>query len=716
MPYTLIIAEKPSAAKRIAEALAQSGVDELDHGVKSYKITRNGKEIVVAPAVGHLFGLIQSGPNSGWTYPVFDVEWKPTFENGKTALWSKKYYKNLESITKGADKFVASCDYDVEGSVIGYNILRFICKTEKAARMRFSTLTKGDIEKAFDEASDELDFPQIEAGLARHTMDFFWGINLSRALTLSLRAAGGYKTLSTGRVQGPTLGILSKRQKEIMAFKPTPYWEILLTSSNGKEDILANHEKGKFWEKDEASGIHKVCQGKDAKVSSIDTKQHKQNPPLPFDLTSLQRESYGCFGYSPKMTLDVAQSLYEQALISYPRTSSQELHEKLGLKAIIKNLGNQKDYGDLCEKLLKKKKLIPTKGKKKDPAHPAIYPTGQRPKGLNSYQRKLYDLIVKRFLSVFGDPAIRETVKAGIDVNGEKFIAEGIRTIEPNWMEFYMPYAKFKETILPKLNVGDNLENKSVDMLDKETQPPKRFTQAAILKEMESLGLGTKATRAQILETLYNRGYIEDKNIIVTELGMKVVEALALHSPEVISVNLTKDFEKDLEAIQEGKKKKEEIISTAKDTLGKILENFKLHEVDIGKLLLKVVIDQHRQENTIGKCKCGSDLVIRRSKKGARFVGCTGYPKCTETFSLPHFGMVKVIKEECEKCGLNVVMVKAQGKRPWKLCVKCGFIGGKNIAGKPKDDEGEIAPASEKVEKKTAKKPAKKTVRKKSKK
>jgi len=712
MPYTLLISEKPSAAKRIASALAEGKIEEIKkQGVRSYKISRSGRDIVVAPAVGHLFVLSERKSGGKWKYPVFEVEWKPTFEKGNQALWSKKYFDNMKSLAKGADEFISSCDFDIEGSVIAFNILRFVCGTEKAMRMKFSTLTTGDLVYAYDHASPELDFPQIEAGLTRHTLDFFWGINLSRALTLSLESVGGYKILSTGRVQGPTLEILEKRQRNIDKFKPTPFWQIQLNCQSDGNDIIAMHKEDKFWEKSKADEVYDKCKGKPASVTDIERKQQKQNPPFPFDLTTLQRESYRNFGYSPKMTLDIAQSLYEQALISYPRTSSQELPSKIGYKPIIKNLANQLDYGKLCEQLLKKPTMRPTKGKKTDPAHPAIYPTGQRPKKLNSYQKKVYDLIVRRFLAVFGDPAIRESMKIVIDVNGEPFQADGIRTVEPRWMEFYMPYARYRETVLPQVKQGQNLGVKSLDVLDKETQPPKRFTQAGILKEMEAEGLGTKATRAGILETLYDRGYIQEKDIIVTKLGQSVITALEKYAPEVISIELTRSFEHDMEVIEEGRKKREDIVKAARSALEGILANFKKNEKNIGNHLLKDVIAQHRLETTIGTCKCGSELVIRRSRKGARFVGCTGYPKCTETFSLPHFGMVKVLREKCQQCGLFVVSVKSKGKRPWKLCVRCGFLDSKgNPIGKddgkgkkPGKTKKTFKPASKLIKKKEKK-------------
>jgi DNA topoisomerase-1 len=364
MGYTLIVSEKPSAAKRIAQALATGEFKML--GKKDapyYRITRSGKEIVVVPAVGHLFVLDEKERNAKWKYPVFSVEWRPTFKE-KGNLWSKKYYQNISDLAKKARDFISACDYDVEGSVIAYNIFRFICGTEKGKRMKFSTLTDQDIVDAYENASPQLDLPQIEAGLTRHHMDWYFGINMSRALTLSLEHVGGFWTLSTGRVQGPTLKILEERQREIETFKPTPFWQLEMHGVLGGKNITALHEKDKFWNKDEVEKSFDKCRGRDGVVSKAEKKEIRQHPPFPFDLTSLQRESYNRFGYSPKQTLDIAQGLYEHALISYPRTSSQKLPAKIDHRNILKRLAVQKKYEELCEGLLKKKSLKPNEGKR----------------------------------------------------------------------------------------------------------------------------------------------------------------------------------------------------------------------------------------------------------------------------------------------------------------------------------------------------------------
>lgn len=671
MPYTLILTEKPSAARKIAYALTDKAPKKLGKEVTYYKIQRAGKDILIVPAVGHLF-VLETKNNKNWAYPIFEVEWKATYMQ-KGNYWAKKYFYNIKKLAAGASEFISATDYDLEGSVIAYNVFRFICGVKDGKRMKFSTLTKPDLVFAYENASEHLDFGQIEAGLTRHYLDFYWGINLTRAMTMALRNAGGFQTISSGRVQSPTLNILANRQKEIEKFKPTPYWELLLKGRINEGKIEAVHEKGKFWEKEEVQGIFEKCIGKDGKVKAIKRKKYRQKPPFPFDLTTLQREAYRIFRFSPKQTLDIAQSLYEMALISYPRTSSQRLPQKIGYKTIIQNLQKQKDYSALCRELLSKPKLWPVQGKKTDPAHPAIFPTGLQPKALNRYQKKLYDLIVKRFLVVFGEPAVRETITARIDVSAEIFVVEGVRTIEKNWMMFYEPYLYFKEKLLPAMKEGDVLKVEKLDILDKETQPPKRYTQATILKEMERLGLGTKGTRAQILQTLYDRGYIKDSAIAVTELGQCVISALEKYCPEIISAEMTRMFERDMEDVQNGKKKRQDVVSEAKETLLKILKHFKENEKNIGIELLGGLRETLKKQFVIGSCKCNGKLVIKFAKGGKRFVACDQYPKCTETFSLPYQGKINILSQKC-KCGLHIVSVERYKKRSWKLCVKCGFV------------------------------------------
>jgi DNA topoisomerase-1 len=688
MSYTLIISEKPSAAERIAYALAEGKVEKAGKSVAYFRLKHGGKDIVVVPAVGHLFVLDEKGKKAKWTYPVFDVEWRPTFDD-KNNLWAKKYYYNIAKLAKGASGFISACDYDIEGSTIAYNIIRFICGAKDGRRMKFSTLTKNDILEAYKNASQHLDFPQIEAGLTRHMLDFMWGINLSRALTLALEKANGYWTLSVGRVQGPTLRLMEEREREIEGFVPELFWTIELHGLVNCKKITAIHETDRFWEKEKAESVLKKCSGRKAVVEVMEKKMVRQPPPTPFDLTTLQREAFSIFGYSPKMTLDIAQNLYEHALISYPRTSSQKLPQKLGLKSIIEKLVGQKDYSALCERLIRGGKFIPREGDKDDSAHPSIFPTGLEPVRLGKYQSNIYDLIVRRFLSAFAESALRERITVVIDVNGEKFKAFGVRTIKPEWMEFYGRYAKFKEQLLPEMEKGQAVEKPSIKMDEKETTPPDRYSQASILKIMEDKNLGTKATRAQILQTLYDREYIKDKSIKVTALGLAVVEALEKHCPEIISEELTRTFEQEIEMIQEGKRKREEIIQNAQKELEKILKKFKEHEMHIGSELKEGVKEFQEMAHFVGVCPaCKGELRIIRSHMTKKFfVGCSHYPKCRQSFPLPQKGYISATDEKCPTCGLNIIQVKQFKRRPWKLCVKCGFVN-KREEDKKKTDKG----------------------------
>lgn len=668
----LLISEKPNAAKKIVEALADSKVKTTKYkNIYYYEFKHNDKDIIVCCAVGHLFTLAEK-ERKFWKYPIFDFEWKPSYEVSKSSAFSKPYTQLIAKLAKKCDEFTVCTDYDIEGSVIGYNCIRFLCKKKDGKRMKFSTLTKDELRESYDKASKHLDFPQIEAGEARHSLDWLWGLNISRALTLSIKnATGRFKVLSSGRVQGPTLKLIVDKEKEIAKFVPEPYWEIHLKGILNKKEIHAQHKKGKLKDKKEAEEIIKKTKGKPAIVEETKKKTTKQSPPNPFDLTSLQTEAYKCLKITPKETLKSAQDLYTAGLISYPRTSSQKLPKSIGYKKILTNLSKVATLSQPCKALLAKKILKPNEGKKKDQAHPAIYPTGEFKK-LEGKSAQLFSLIIRRFLATFADPAKRETITITIDVNKEQFIASGTRTVEPGWIDFYGRFAKFKEEELPAVKKGDKVDPRKINSLKKETQPPKRYSPASIIKAMESLNLGTKATRSSIVDALYQRHYVKDQQIKATLLGTKTIEALEKFCPEIIDVKLTEHFEKEMEEIQNKKKKPEEVIKEAKKILEKILKNFKKKEKEIGKSLTQATIVTTREANEMGVCpvcKKGKLRVLFSKKSKKRFLACDQYPKCKTTFSLPQKGLVKSTDAVCKECGFPIVLIINKGKRPWRLCI-----------------------------------------------
>ncbi|MFQ6118575.1 MAG: DNA topoisomerase I, partial [Methanosarcinales archaeon] len=671
----IMIAEKPNAASKIAQALARGRPKKKKskYDVDYYEFKKGKKKHIVVAAVGHLFNLKQKG--KGWDYPVFDVVWMPSFKAVKRSAFSEKYFHTIEELTKKGSEYVICCDYDIEGSTIGYNILRFICKQNDGKRMKFSTLTKEDLIDAYENMIPHLDWGNIEAGLTRHYLDYYYGISVTRALTLSIKKGGKklrFYLLSTGRVQAPMLHFLYKKEKEIRRFKPKPFWQVEAKITITKDLIITSlHHKDKFWKKPEANKIFKKCKKKKAIVKDITTRKYKQKPPMPFDLTTLQTEAYRFFGWAPNQTTNVAQSLYEMGAISYPRTSSQKLPVQIGYKKILKNISKLKTYSKLAKKLLQTK-LKPNEGKRHDPAHPAVFPTAEvpDPKKLNSYQKRLYDLIVRRFLAVFGEPAIRESMKITFEINKEKFPATGRRTLEKGWMEYYGRYAKVDEIIFPEMKKGDSFNVKELNLLNKETSPPPRYSQGSIVKELEKHNIGTKTTRAQILQTLYNRGYIIGKSIEVTDLGMRVASILEKYVPDLVSEKLTRKFEKEMEKIEKNKKKRGTVVKQAQKVLLKITKELKINEKRIGKELEKAILETKQRQSILGPCpNCGKDLKILfspRTKK--RFVGCSGYPKCKTGFPIPLVGRIDSLDKVCEKCNTPMIQVWRAGKRPFRMC------------------------------------------------
>lgn len=669
--YDLIIAEKPAAAKKIAEALADGKITKFsEKGVPHFKVSHNKKDIMVGCSVGHLFGLAEKN-KKGFTYPVFDIEWVPIFKSSKTSAFAKKYHDTLLKLCKEADNCIVACDFDIEGEVIGHNIVRFICKREDAKRMKFSTLTKQDLQKSFLNLSEHIDWGLANAGETRHYLDFFYGINLSRALTSAIKKTGMFKILSTGRVQGPALKTIVEKEKEIQAFKPKPFWELTLNGTINAADISAIHKEDKIWDKERATAIYeKIKKEKQGKIANVEKNRFNQSPPMPFDLTSLQTESYRCFGINPKSTLEIAQDLYTNGFISYPRTSSQQLPAGIGFANIIKSLAKKDEYESLASQLLKKSKLVPNNGKKTDPAHPAIYPTGILPEKSEVKSQKVYDLIVKRFFATFADPAIRETVTFEIDVKSEIFITKGTRTVEKNWHIFYAPYIKLEEIELPEVKQGEIVNIKKISINELQTQPPKRYTPSSIIKELEKRNLGTKATRAEIIDTLYKRNYVTGESIEATQLGIKTIEILEKYSPKIIDEELTRHFEMDMEEIRENKKKKETVINEAKEILKELLHEFKHKEKEVGEALKETYSETRIALETVGKCvKCNQGmLVVKRSKLG-RFVACDHYPECKAFFRFPSVGKVILSETTCTHCKHPVVKVIKAGKRPQEVCI-----------------------------------------------
>ena len=675
--YTFIITEKPDAALRIASALDLKGkAKKMEENGVPYYIAEREKQIIVVPAIGHLYTVAEEKSGRNY-YPVFSFRWVPRYMAERGAKQIRAWLETISKLAKDADTYIDACDYDIEGSIIGYCILKYACGNKEgvAKRMKYSTLTKEELEKSYAELLPKLDFALIEAGRTRHEIDWLYGVNLSRALTIAAKDwSGKYATLSTGRVQGPTLRFLVAREKAIRSFVPTPYWQIKAEVEIEGQVFEAEYEREVVETKREAENVVNDCRGKDGVVENIEVKQFQQMPPTPFDIGALQSEAYSLFGYTPRRTLDIAQRLYLDALISYPRTSSQKLPPAINYEAILKSLSGASEYKKLASELLAKKELKPNEGKKEDPAHPAIYPTGNLPERvLEEPERRIWDLVVRRFMAVFGEPAIRQSLKVCINVNGQRFFLRGRQTLKEGWLRFYEPYVRSEEVLLPQLEEGQKIKIRRILLEDKFTKPPPRYNPGSLLKKMEEVGIGTKATRADIIQTLYDRKYVRDERMVVTDLGFEVLDVLKRHCPTIVSIGLTKKLEERMDKIQADREKRENVLLDAIEILKPAVEELKAKEKIIGEQLSNAIKRARLEERIVGPCPlCGTGMlmILYSRKTGKRFIGCTNYFKkqCNAAFPLPQRGTTRPLGKNCRGCGWPTVQVRIKGRRPWNLC------------------------------------------------
>ncbi|MCW4000023.1 MAG: DNA topoisomerase I [Candidatus Bathyarchaeota archaeon] len=674
--YTLIITEKPDAANRIATALDEQGSPKksLKNGVPIYHANRGG-DIMVVPALGHLYTITAQKGTRG--YPVFDYRWVPRYVAERKAKHIRVWLDVISKLALDAEAFVDACDFDVEGSIIGFSILHYACsgKDAVAKRMKYSTLTEEELQDAYAHLLPHLDFRLIEAGLTRHELDWLFGINLSRALTQAAKnSSGQYATLSTGRVQGPTLRFLEEREREIRGFVPSPYWT--LTAKVAVGDVAFDVEYGKSIQTEaEATALRDSCRTRQGIIVSVEAKECFVAPPVPFDLGSLQSEAYKHFRYTPMRTLSILQRLYLDALVSYPRTSSQKLPASIGYRGILGKLTRAASYSKHAAELLVKADLKPNEGKKTDPAHPAIYPTGNfAQKPLGSAEKNVYDLVVKRFLAVFGDPALRQCINATVNLNDVPFGFAAARTLREGWFKLYRPYVALKDDAVPPLAEGCPVDVKRLLVRQHFTQPPPRYNPRSLLQKMEKEEIGTKATRAAIIDILQKRRYLNGADSLsVSDLGLSVTEVLEQYCPTLVSSEMTRTLEAKMEQIERGQETKQQVLSEAVETLKAVTAALKSQEAQVGAHLSRAIADARQEEKTVGKCPgCGGKLVVLRSKKsGKRFVGCMGYfeGKCKVTYPLPQTGTVKPLPDACKSCGAPVVAVYMRGRKAWRLCL-----------------------------------------------
>ncbi len=663
----LIISEKEIAANRIAKILAGNGVDqEKVYGVPVHHFKLGGEDYKVIGLKGHILKVDYPREYANW-FKVDPIELIDA-EIEKIPI-QKKIIQALQKVSSDADEIIIATDYDREGELIGYDAMQLVKEKNVVAaakRAKFSAITSKDINEAFSKPG-RIDLNLAFAGRARQDIDLIWGATLTRFISLATYQIKD-KFLSVGRVQTPTLTLVVDKELEIKSFVPTPYWvvSVKLKTESG-EEFEATHKTKRFLKKEDAQAAYARL-GDKGVVLEVKESIRDVKPPVPFNTTSLIM-SGSSIGFTASKTINIAESLYMNGYISYPRTDNTVYPSSIGLKEIVKMLGTSGEYVQMSEAVLAREKIVASRGKKRSTDHPPIHPTSvARKDSLSSDEWKLYDLIVRRFICTLLPEAKIKSITASIDINGELFIANGSNIIKASWIKFY-PYYKYKDVFIPHLEERQILTVTSKELLDKETSPPVRYTQGKLVEKMEELGLGTKATRHTIIQNLIQRGYINGNPLQPSEKAIAVVKMLKKHAEKISSPDMTSELEMYMDGIVNGDETKEDVVNKSRKMLSEVMTTLQNEKEEISQEIKKGI----REDLVVGKCpaeNCEGYLVVRTSRKTRkRFIGCNAYPECKTTFSLPQRGLLITGKEECKHCKYPMVKIINKGRRPWDLCI-----------------------------------------------
>jgi DNA topoisomerase-3 len=614
MGKTLIIAEKPSVAADIARVLG---------GFTKHTDYFENDQYVLSSAIGHLLELavpeqyeVKRGKWSFANLPVIP----PHFDLHpieKTESRLKLLTKLIKR--KDVDALINACDAGREGELIFHYIARHVVTKKPVKRLWLQSMTPASIREGFAKLLDDTAVqPLAEAAVSRSEADWLVGINGTRALTAFNSQEGGFHKTTVGRVQTPTLAILVEREETIKKFIPRDYWEIHGTfaakagSYNGrwfdekfsKEKKDGEQKAERLWEQKKAEIIRAKCQDKPGIVSE-ESKPTTEICPLLYDLTSLQRDANGRFGFSAKTTLGLAQALYEKhKALTYPRTDARALPEDYiaTVEDALSSLESTR-YGVFAKQILKAGWVKPNKrifNNAKISDHFAIIPTSLEPKNLSDAETKLYDLVTKRFLAVFYPPAEFLVTTRITRVENEPFKTEGKVMVNPGWQAVYGKEAQAEgaddNSTLVAVEAGEPVLAQEVKVVANQTRPPARFNEATLLSAMENAGklvedeelreamsakgLGTPATRASIIEGLVYENYLQrvGRELHPTAKAFSLITLLrGLKVPELTSPELTGDWEFKLRQIEQGKLKRNSFMEEIAAMTRYMVEQAKSH-------------------------------------------------------------------------------------------------------------------------------------------
>ena len=689
MSKTLVLAEKPSVGKELARVL------KCNQNKGSYI---EGNKYIVTWAMGHLVGLMDP---EGYDekYKKWSMETLPMLPKNMKLTVLKKTGKQYNEVKKqllrnDVSDIIVATDAGREGELVAYWILEKVKVNKPVKRLWISSQTEKAILEGFKNLKPGKEFENLrKAAVCRAEADRLVGLNVTRALTCKYNAQ-----LSAGRVQSPTLAMIVNREEEIKNFKPVDYFNI---KALGKGiTLIWVSDKGTIYEEDLAKSIVNKCKDKEGEVVEIIKSNKKKYSKALYDLTELQRDANKIWGYSAKQTLNIMQRLYENhKLLTYPRTDSRYITSDIvstipeRLKAV--SFG---EYRAVSEMLLKSgvkaNKNFVDNSKVSD--HHAIIPTEQKGNlaNLSTEEKHIYDLVVKRFLSVMMKPYEYEQTSIKVNVNREIFTAKGNIPKQKGWKVLYEKLdldEEEKTQDLPQLNKGDKIKLLDVSYIKKQTEPPSRFNEATLLSAMENPqkyvnvgkdaaktlgetgGLGTVATRADIIEKLFNSFVIEKKgkDIYPTSKGKQLIE---LVPKDLKSPLLTAKWEKQLDDIAKGKINDSKFIKDMREYATNLVEDVKGGTEKF-----------HHDNQTGSRCpNCGKYLLEVNGKNGRMLV-------CQDRECGYRENLARLTNARCPECHKKLEL-RGQGEGKIYVCVgqNCNFREKASVFEKRFDKKGKV--------------------------
>lgn len=628
----LILAEKPSVARDIGRIL------NANEKKKNYL---EGKNYVITWALGHLLGLkMPEDLNKKWEkWQLETLPMLPKFIGTKPLPKTRSQLKTIESLVKRKDinEIVIATDAGREGELVARWILQYVHANKKVTRLWISSQTDKAVKQGFKELKPAEKYDNLyESALARATADWLVGLNVTRALTVKYQ-----DNLSAGRVQTPTLALVRRQEEKIEKFMPQKYYRIALRLGN-QTAYMKQKNIYAIKERDEAEKKKRHLDNFKGQIRNINSKVKREAAPLLYDLTELQREANKRYGYSAKKTLSLVQSLYEiHKVVSYPRTDSRYLSNDIK-STLMERLQAIRKYDSRAEESIKNKAKVILKkvfNDSKVTDHHALIPTEQVPNysKFSTDEQKIYNLIVSRFLGIFAQPYTVEELRVVVTFDKDEFIFVGKKVLDYGWKN-----KDASEEVALNLK-KDTIVSPNFTVEEKLTTPPSPLTEAGLLAQMEKFGLGTPATRAEIIEKLVKSELMERTGhaLRVTPKGKQL---LNLVNKELVSPKLTAKWEKQLEDIAHGKMKSQKFIGDIKNDTKRLVSEVKNSKEDYKDFSLT---KKHCPE-------CNSFLKVRKTRDGEIYV-CSN-PEC----NYHRRKDAKVSNHRCPQCHRKMLIVEGK--------------------------------------------------------